>query len=765
MSEPIMAKPIRSAAPGKKPRHTPAQKKAAREAREKQARAQLKGRRTDRRSERYPDDRPRRDDGDAGKARWRDRDEADPRGRGERAERRDRGDHRRDDNRAAGGYDRREHRGGYQGRDERGGHDRRENRGGYQQRDDRGGFRGRDGNRSGGYDRRDNRGGYQGRDDNRSGGYDRRDNRSGYPSRDDNRAAGGYQRREEGAGYARTEHTWRARRDEREGRPYERGRHEGRSWDENRRRDDRRWERRDDRPGREVEPERATFEDAEVERDEADAAYQERQAAGLVEDATAQVTEDNGFASFGLHEDLVSALARVGITQPFPIQAATIPDALAGRDLLGRGQTGSGKTMAFGLPLLHRLTGRPRAVPHRPRALILSPTRELAMQSVDALAPLMRAVDKRFLLVAGGMSYTPQLNALDKGVDVLVATPGRLIDLIERGAADLSEVEVTVLDEADHMAEMGFVEAIQQVLDLTQAGGQRLLFSATLDHGVDKIAKAYLQDPVTHSTDDATASVTTMEHHLFLVHPHHKKPITAAIANRSGRTIVFCRTKLGADRIALQLRESGVFAAALHGGLNQAQRTRVLDAFKAGTLPVLVATDVAARGIHVDDVSLVLQVDPPADHKDYLHRSGRTARAGDTGVVVTLALPHQKRQVSRLLDAAGVQAEPQVVAPEDTAVIETAGGSVPEREPIPQSELDAILRPPRRGRGGRPGGRPGGPRQGDRRQGGYRGSRDGGSREGGYRGSREGGSREGGYRGSRERSGGSDGRPDWRPRG
>ena len=718
-----MAKPIRAGAPGKKPRHTPAQKKAAREAREKQARSQLKGRRTERRHESYPDDRPRRTDGDAGKARWRDRDEADPRGRGERAERRD-GDRFRSDDRRGG-----DRAGGFQRRDDRG---------------DRGGFRGRD-------DRGD-RGGFQRRDD--------RGDRGGYQRRDDRRP-GGYQRREEREGYARTEHTWRAHQDEREGRPYERGHHEGRSWDNDRRRDDRRWERRDDRRGRDVEPQRATFDEAETERDEADAAYQERQAAGLVEDATAQVSEDNGFASFGLHEDLVAALARVGITQPFPIQAATIPDALAGRDLLGRGQTGSGKTMAFGLPLLHRLTGRPRAVPHRPRALILSPTRELAMQSVDALAPLMRAVGKRFLLVAGGMSYTPQLSALDKGVDVLVATPGRLIDLIERGAADLSEVEVTVLDEADHMAEMGFVEAIQQVLDLTQPGGQRLLFSATLDHGVDKIAKAYLTDPVTHSTDDATASVTTMEHHLFLVHPHHKKPITAAIANRSGRTIVFCRTKLGADRVAMQLRESGVFAAALHGGLNQAQRTRVLDAFKAGTLPVLVATDVAARGIHVDDVSLILQVDPPADHKDYLHRSGRTARAGDEGVVVTLALPHQKRQVRRLLDAAGVQTEPRLVAPEDTAVIETAGGSVPEREPIPQSELDAILRPPRRGRGGRPGGRPGGSRQGDRRQGG---SREGGSREGGYRGSRDGGSRQGGPR--RDRSGGSsDGRPDWRPRG
>ena len=348
------------------------------------------------------------------------------------------------------GADRRENRGGYQPRDDRGGYQRRDDRGvrsdrgGYQRRDDRGGYQRRDDR---GNDRRDDRGGYQRRDDRGSdrrddrGGYQRRDDRGGYQRPDDR---GGYQRREEREGYARTEHTWRARQDEREGRPYERGRHEGRSWDDNRRRDDRRWERQDDRR-RSFAPDHEQpggFEDAEAERDAADAAYQERQAAGLVEDATAQVSEDNGFATFGLHEDLVAALARVGITQPFPIQTATIPDALAGRDLLGRGQTGSGKTMAFGLPLLHRLTGRPRAVPHRPRALILSPTRELAMQSVDALAPLMRAVGKRFLLVAGGMSYAPQLNALDKGVDVLVATPGRLIDLIERGAADLSEVEV-----------------------------------------------------------------------------------------------------------------------------------------------------------------------------------------------------------------------------------------------------------------------------------------------------------------------------------
>src|SRR5699024_10835343 len=284
--------------------------------------------------------------------------------------------------------------------------------------------------------------------------------------------------------------------------------HEGRSWDENRRRDDRGWQDR----GRDA----ASLQEhhGEDDREAAETAYQEHLAASAAQQVEAEVTEDNGFAALGLDPKLVDALARTGITQPFPIQTATIPDALAGRDLLGRGQTGSGKTMAFGLPMLHRLASRPRAVPHRPRAVIMSPTRELAMQSVDALAPLMRAVDKRFLLVAGGMSYTPQLAALDRGVDVLVATPGRLIDLIDRSAADLSEVEMIVLDEADHMAEMGFVEAIRQILDLTPTDGQRLLFSATLDHGVDQVAKTYLKDPVTHSTNDVAASVTTMEHHL-----------------------------------------------------------------------------------------------------------------------------------------------------------------------------------------------------------------------------------------------------------
>ncbi len=550
----------------------------------------------------------------------------------------------------------------------------------------------------------------------------------------------------------RSEHSFRSHREERAGRPdssdrapdrrpssRERAEHEAHRaapWERSTpRRDQRDTEQRRSGERRFEEPRvDRRFEEPRVDRAASRGEADREGLSGVKRPAAAPVTDDNGFAALGLHPDLVAALARQGIVAPFPIQSATIPDALAGRDLLGRGQTGSGKTMAFGLPTLHRLVQLPRARPHRPHAIVLTPTRELASQIVDALRPLMSALRLRHQLIAGGMSYTPQLRSLDEGVDVLVATPGRLWDLIERGAADLSEVHVTVLDEADHMAQMGFVEAISQILDLTPSGGQRLLFSATLDHGVDKVAKRYLEDPVTHSTDSATASVTTMDHHVFLVHPHDKKSVTATIANRSGRTLVFVRTKLGCDRVALQLRESGVFAAALHGGLNQAQRTRVLEAFRTGEIPVLVATDVAARGIHVDDVSLVLQVDPPADHKDYLHRSGRTARAGEDGVVVTLALPHQRRQVGRMLDSAGVQARPVDAGPDDRAVLATAGGRVPSGEAIPQSRLDAVLRPPRRA-GSRPGGRAG--RPGDRR-GGYRGNSSAGRRESAGRGARSG---------------------------
>jgi len=421
------------------------------------------------------------------------------------------------------------------------------------------------------------------------------------------------------------------------------------------------------------------------------------------------VAEDNGFAALGLPKQLVARLARDGITTPFPIQVATIPDAMAGKDVLGRGQTGSGKTLAFGLPTLARLAAGSPAAARRPKALIMSPTRELAMQISDALEPLVHVLGLRHKLVAGGMPYQPQLSALDRGVDLLIATPGRLNDLIERGAVDLGDCTIAILDEADHMAEMGFLPEITAILDRIPEGGQRLLFSATLDRGIDQLVERYLKDAVTHSTDAASASVTTMAHHILLIDPMHKKSITAEVANREGRTVVFVRTKLGADRVAEQLREQGVFAAALHGGLNQGARNRVLGAFKEGTLPVLVATDVAARGIHVDDVSVVLQVDPPADHKDYLHRSGRTARAGDRGTVITLALPHQRRGMERLARDAGIDAVPSRTAPGDASLVE-AGARTPSGVPIPDSQVRRLLegeqrghRRPQHGRGGRGG--------------------------------------------------------------
>ncbi len=409
-----------------------------------------------------------------------------------------------------------------------------------------------------------------------------------------------------------------------------------------------------------------------------------------------EVAPDNAFAALGLPERLVERLARDGITEPFPIQAAAIPDALAGRDVLGRGRTGSGKTLAFGLPTVARLAAdAPSSAPRRPRALVLVPTRELAMQVSDALEPFVHVMGLRHKLVAGGLSYTTQIAALNRGVDLLIATPGRLNDLLDRGAVELGDVRIAVLDEADHMAEMGFLPEVTAILDRLPVGGQRLLFSATLDRGVDGLVERYLDDPVTRSTDEAVAAVTTMRHHVLLVEPVHKKVITAEVVNRPGRTLVFVRTKLGADRVAQQLREQGVLAAALHGGLSQGVRNRVLGAFRDGSLPVLVATDVAARGIHVDDVSVVLQVDPPADHKDYLHRAGRTARAGEAGTVVTLALPHQRRTMERQLREAGVEAVPAKAAPGDPAITAT-GGRTPSGLPVPDAVFHRLLEGDRR---------------------------------------------------------------------
>lgn len=366
------------------------------------------------------------------------------------------------------------------------------------------------------------------------------------------------------------------------------------------------------------------------------------------------------FGDLGLVDQLVRKLTQNGVIKPFPIQAATIPDALAGKDILGRGRTGSGKTLSFGLPLLSRLAGGHTAK-RRPRGLILTPTRELAMQVSDALQPYGDTLGLKFKVVCGGTSMSNQMYALDRGVDILVATPGRLRDLINRGACALDDVEVAVLDEADQMADLGFLPEVIELLDLIPEGGQRMLFSATLEKEIGTLVKRYLVDPVRHEVDAAQGAVTTMSHHVMIVKPRDKAPVTAAIAARKGRTLIFVRTQLGADRVAEQLRESGVKADALHGGMTQGARTRTLEDFKGGQVNTLVATDVAARGIHVDGIDLVLNVDPAGDHKDYLHRSGRTARAGESGTVVSLALPHQRRQIFRLMEDAGVDASRHII--------------------------------------------------------------------------------------------------------
>ncbi|MER7816333.1 DEAD/DEAH box helicase [Streptomyces sp. NPDC096153] len=394
-----------------------------------------------------------------------------------------------------------------------------------------------------------------------------------------------------------------------------------------------------------------------VEAGTTDGAHVTDEAADAVETSDApEVT----FGDLGLPEGVVRKLAQNGVTVPFPIQAATIPDALAGKDILGRGRTGSGKTLSFGLPLLATLAGG-HTEKKKPRGVILTPTRELAMQVADALQPYGDVLGLKMKVVCGGTSMGNQIYALERGVDILVATPGRLRDIINRGACSLESVQIAVLDEADQMADLGFMPEVTELLDQIPEGGQRLLFSATLENEIDSLVKRYLVDPVTHEVDPSAGAVTTMTHHVLVVKPKDKAPVTAAIAARKGRTIIFVRTQLGADRVAEQLVDAGVRADALHGGMTQGARTRTLADFKDGYVNVLVATDVAARGIHVDGIDLVLNVDPAGDHKDYLHRSGRTARAGQSGTVVSLALPHQRRQIFRLMEDAGVDASRHIV--------------------------------------------------------------------------------------------------------
>ncbi len=353
--------------------------------------------------------------------------------------------------------------------------------------------------------------------------------------------------------------------------------------------------------------------------------------------------------------DLVQALAQLDITEPTPIQAATLPDSLAGRDVLGRGRTGSGKTYAFVLPLVARLMeSNSRRQPKRPRALILAPTRELVAQIDEALAPLAEVAGLKTRTIFGGVGQHPQVQALKAGVDVVVACPGRLEDLIQQGFCDLSGVEVTILDEADHMADLGFLPAVRRLLEKTPAGGQRMLFSATLDAGVNVLVKRFLVDPKTHEADSAQSPVAKMDHHVLHVQHEQRVPVLVDLTSAPGRTVVFTRTKHGAKALARQLNARGVPAVELHGNLGQNARTRNMDAFHSGKATTLVATDIAARGIHVDDVALVIHADPPAEHKAYLHRSGRTARAGAAGTVITLMTDQQVRDVRDLTRAAGI---------------------------------------------------------------------------------------------------------------
>ncbi|MEU3255821.1 DEAD/DEAH box helicase [Streptomyces sp. NPDC006997] len=398
------------------------------------------------------------------------------------------------------------------------------------------------------------------------------------------------------------------------------------------------------------------------------------------------------FAELAMPARLLATLGHEGVTVPFPIQAATLPNSLAGRDVLGRGRTGSGKTLAFGLAVLARTAGR-RAEPRQPLALVLVPTRELAQQVTDALTPYARSVSLRLTTVVGGVSLGRQASALRAGAEVVVATPGRLKDLIDRGDCRLADVGTTVLDEADQMADMGFMPQVTALLDQVRPDGQRMLFSATLDRNVDLLVRRYLTDPVVHSVDPSAGAVTTMEHHVLHVYDADKHQTTTEIAARDGRVIMFLDTKHAVDRLTKHLLSSGVRAAALHGGKSQPQRTRTLAHFKSGHVTVLVATNVAARGIHVDNLDLVVNVDPPTDHKDYLHRGGRTARAGESGSVVTLVTPDQRRGMSRLMSTAGITPQIARVRSGEAELSRITGAQAPSGVPVVITTGPEVERP------------------------------------------------------------------------
>jgi superfamily II DNA/RNA helicase len=415
------------------------------------------------------------------------------------------------------------------------------------------------------------------------------------------------------------------------------------------------------------------------------------------------VSNDTTFADLGVPASLVTVLDEHGITIPTPIQAATLPDSLAGRDVLGRGRTGSGKTYAFVLPLLARLSesGTKRR-PNRPRALILAPTRELVTQIDTAMAPLAKRLGLTSRTIFGGVGQNPQVQGLRAGVDIIVACPGRLEDLMGQGHVSLDAIEVTILDEADHMADLGFLPGVRRIMDKTPRSGQRLMFSATLDGAINVLVKRFLTNPVTHEADSAQSPVATMKHHVLHVATDAHLPVLLDLVAAPGRTVVFTRTKHRAKKLARQLNASGVPAVELHGNLSQGARTRNMDDFHSGRAKTLVATDIAARGIHVDDVALVVHADPPVEHKAYLHRSGRTARAGAAGTVVTMMLDEQVRDVRDLTRKAGIKPTTTRVATGHPLLSELApgersyaGGLV--REEVPSGAASG------RGRGGRKG--------------------------------------------------------------
>ncbi len=424
------------------------------------------------------------------------------------------------------------------------------------------------------------------------------------------------------------------------------------------------------------------------------------------------------FTELGVPAILTSALADLGITAAFPIQAATLPDSLAGRDVLGRGRTGSGKTYAFVLPVLARLAAsqQPRR-PGRPRALIMAPTRELATQIEATIAPLAAKLGLRTLTVFGGVGANPQIKGLRAGVDVLVACPGRLDDHLRNNQVSLDAIEITVLDEADHMADLGFLPVVRRLMDHTPTNGQRMLFSATLDNGVDVLVKRFMHKPVTHSVDSATEAPIEMSHHVLHVRADDRFPVLVDLLAAPGRSVVFTRTKRRAKVLTRQLVQAGVPAVELHGNLAQNARNRNMAAFSDGTAGTLVATDIAARGIHVDDVALVIHADPPVEHKAYLHRSGRTARAGAAGTVITLMTDDQQAEVRDLTRKAGVRPTTSRTRPGDPLLAELAPGErkfVAPSAPEPRSSTEADSaelaadaaagRNRGRGRGGRPAG-------------------------------------------------------------